>query len=50
MESLKLRHKLAFHALTASVVLNLVMGVMLDKIVSGRVAVEPSHTASIFPW
>jgi hypothetical protein len=50
MESLKLRHKLAFHALTASIVLNLVLGICLDKIVSGRVTVEPSHTSSILPF
>ena len=50
MENIKLRHKLAFHALTASIVLNLVLGICLDKIVSGRVSVEPSHSSSILPW
>jgi hypothetical protein len=50
MENIKLRHKVAFHALTASIVLNLVLAVCLDRIVSGRVTVEPARTASILPW
>ncbi len=50
MEPIKLRHKLAFHALTASLVLNLVMAVSLDRIVTGKVTVEPSRSASLLPW
>lgn len=47
MPTIKLRHRIAFHALTASIVLNIVLAMSLERIVTGRVTVEPSREASV---
>jgi hypothetical protein len=44
MEGIKLRHKLAFHALTAALVLNVVQALLLHQVTSGKVTVVPSQS------
>lgn len=54
MPTTPLRHKLAFHCLTASIVFNFVQFMQLHNIETGRMIVQPSsqHVSlieSIFP-